>query len=159
MTVPASEQRAGRGHWRLTGVVAAAVSLIMGIIVLVLSQGIEEPQIASFSPRWWPEALGSLLIVLSLLIAAETWLRPPGSGEEQESSTRRGAARIALIFLLIAVYGVLWYFIDFRVSTFLLFTGLVAINGGRGWKAFLLFPAITTAVLYLFFDLLLKVPL
>jgi hypothetical protein len=97
-------------------------------------------------------------MALGLMVGVQSWIRL-GSAEDKESATRHGAARIALILASIAAYGVLWYFIDFRVTTFLLFAGLVAIGGGRGWKAFLLFPAIATAVLYVFFGLLLKVPL
>jgi len=75
------------------------------------------------------------------------------------SATRQGAWRLATMLASIAGYGVLWYFVDFRVSTAILFVALTWLGGGRGWKALILFPIGVTAILYLLFGVLLRVPL
>ena len=117
--------------------------------------------LTQFSPRWWPETLAVLLLVLSAVLAAGTLLRPGAAVEEDapEAATRQGTWRLTAMLASIAGYGVLWYFVDFRVSTAVLFVALTWLGGGRGWKALILFPIAVTAILYLLFGVLLRVPL
>ncbi|GAA3739381.1 hypothetical protein HDA32_002787 [Spinactinospora alkalitolerans] len=148
-----------RPRSRLRELVPALAGLALGLAVLVLTAQIPEGAgLTGFSPRWWPEGLALLLIVLSVVHAALSWARP-GAGEAPSEATRTGALRLVSLVLTILGYGVLWYFIDFRVSTVVLFAALTYLTGGRGWKALLVFPVVTTGVLYLLFGVLLRVPL
>lgn len=157
-TTPVVQEAPTIGRRRL--LIGPAVSLALGLAVLLLAQGIEEPAIATgFSPRWWPEVIGALICVLSLGVAIKAVVRPDAKGEEETEPTRLGMVRVVLILVSVLVYGVLWYFLDFRIATLALVAAIVAILGGRGWKALILFPVIVTAVLYVVFGLLLRVPL
>jgi hypothetical protein len=63
------------------------------------------------------------------------------------------------VIALIVGYGAAWYQLHFLVVTVPLIAGLVFITGGRGVRALLVFPVLTTALLYGIFGLLLRVPL
>jgi hypothetical protein len=155
-SAPTTPAGTGSRLRRLAGPVAA---LAVGLAVLALAQTIVEPSIAtSFSPRWWPQILGALICLLAIGLAIKE-VAAPSASDELETPTRQGGIRIALVVASILGYGVLWYFIDFRVATLVLVAAIVAIIGGRGWKSLILFPIIVTAVLYVIFVLLLRVPL
>ncbi|RLP77249.1 tripartite tricarboxylate transporter TctB family protein [Mycetocola tolaasinivorans] len=142
---------------RLLGPVAGIVA---GLALLALTLTVKEPLIPTgMSPRWWPQMLGLLLTLLSLGVAVKEFIAPSAADPDLQPPTRTGIIRVAAFLAIIAVYGVLWYFIAFPVATFALFAAMVWVLGERGWKALLLFPAITTGVLYVLFGLLLKVPL
>jgi len=136
----------------------AGAAVAVGALVLA-AQVPEKTGLTSFSPRWWPEALAYVLLGLSVLHAALALLRPRATAELPDPASRTGALRLTAMLLAVLGYGVLWYFVDFRVSTPVLLAALVHLGGGRGWKALLVFPAVVTAVLYLLFGVLLKVPL
>lgn len=163
MTVPVDTARdtvAGGGESRLHRLIGPAAGILFGLVVIALAQSIQEPAIdTSFSPRWWPETLGGVVILLSVGVAIKEILAPGPADEEIEPRTREGVIRVVAVLAAIAAYGVLWYFTIFPVATFALFVALVFILGARGWKALVLFPVICTAVLYGLFGLLLKVPL
>jgi hypothetical protein len=163
MTVPAEVARdtvRGGGESRLHRLIGPAAGVLFGLVVIVLAQSIQEPAIdTSFSPRWWPEILGGVIIALSLGVAIKEIAAPGPADEEIEPRTREGVIRVLAVLGAIAAYGVLWYFTIFPVATVILFVALVFILGARGWKALLLFPVVCTAVLYGLFGLLLKVPL
>ncbi|GAA3991246.1 tripartite tricarboxylate transporter TctB family protein [Thermobifida alba] len=136
----------------------AGAAVAVGALALA-TQVPEKTGLTSFSPRWWPEALAYLLLGLSVLHAALALLRPRSAEELPDAANRAGVLRLTAMLLSILGYGVLWYFVDFRVSTAVLLVALVYLGGGRGWKALLVFPAVVTAVLYLLFGVLLRVPI
>ncbi|MEV8253222.1 tripartite tricarboxylate transporter TctB family protein [Rhodoglobus sp. NPDC076762] len=166
MTAPSiSEQAPAAGGddfrlRRLVGPLAGpALGLVFGLVVIALSQSIVEPNITtSFSPRWWPQSLGALIVLLSAAVLLKDIVRP-GDPDDMESATRIGFGRVAAVFGAIAAYAVVWYFVAFPVATSLLFAALIFVLGGRGWKAIIVFPLVCTGVLYTLFGLLLKVPL
>ena len=154
-----SAARPGRGLRELLPALAAAAFAVVAFALA--SQVPEVARLTQFSPRWWPELLAVLVLVLSVCLAVGALLRPTTTVEEDvpEEATREGTWRLTAMLASIVGYGVLWYFIDFRVSTTLLFIALTWLGGGRGWKALLLFPIVVTAILYLLFGVLLRVPL
>ncbi|GAB3212593.1 tripartite tricarboxylate transporter TctB family protein [Marinactinospora thermotolerans] len=154
-----SAQEAARTSSRWRELVPALAGVALGVTTLALSTQIPDGAASvRFSPRWWPDALAFLLIGLGVVHAVLSWVTG-GTDEAPEPATRAGAIRLVAILSAIVGYGVLWYFVDFRVSTTVLFVALTYIAGGRGWKALLLFPVVTTMVLYLLFGVLLRVPL
>lgn len=150
------ERHVGRAY-RLIGPVA---SLAVGAVLLLLTQNVSEPDIATgLSPRWWPGILGGIICLLSVGVAIKDQVSADKSGDELTTPTRLGIIRVAAVIAAAFGYGVLWYFLDFRVATFVLVAGLSFIIGGRGWRALLLFQFVVSLVLYALFVLLLKVPL
>lgn len=147
---------------RVRDLFPAGAGAVLAVGVFALATQIPEgARLTQFSPRWWPELLSVLLLALSIGLAVQTLRRPSAPVEDgvPESATRQGSQRLALMLAAIVGYGVLWYFVDFRVSTAILFVALTWLGGGRGWKALILFPVLATAVLYVLFGVLLRVPL
>ncbi|MFD6952084.1 hypothetical protein A6A08_02655 [Nocardiopsis sp. TSRI0078] len=157
---PPAEEAARPGS-RTRELVPAAAGAVLGLGAFALALQIPEgARLTQFSPRWWPEVLSLALVGLGLAHGAVSLLRPRGAEEEApEPSTRSGALRLLSMLAAVAGYGVLWYFVDFRVSTAILVAALAFLGGGRGWKALIAFPVVVTAVLYLLFGVLLRVPL
>lgn len=157
-----SEAQDGRPRRKLRDLAPAGAGALLAVSVFALAAQIPEgAQLTQFSPRWWPELLSFALLALSACLAVQAFRRPSGAAEEAapEPATREGTRRLVLMLAAVAGYGVLWYFIDFRVSTTVLFIALTWFGGGRGWKALILFPVLATGVLYLLFGVLLRVPL
>ncbi|MBB6121830.1 tripartite tricarboxylate transporter TctB family protein [Nocardiopsis algeriensis] len=142
---------------------AAGAALAVGAFVLTLGIPVREG-LTQIGPRWWPEVLSGALLLLAVLLVAGTLRKRSAKAVAADTdipdpATREGAWRLVAMLGSILGYGVLWYFVDFRVSTALLFAALTWIGGGRGWKALLLFPVVVTTVLHLLFGVLLRVPL
>lgn len=154
-------EEAARPAPRIRELVPAAAGVALGLATFVLALQIPEgTRLTQFSPRWWPQVLSLLLVGLSLAHGTVSLLRPRQADEDApDPSTRQGSLRLIAMVATIVGYGVLWYFVDFRVSTAILVAALAYLGGGRGWKALLAFPVVVTAVLYLLFGVLLRVPL
>ena len=124
----------------------AALGLVflgVGVAVLLLARAIDAPaRETAVSSRIWPVVLGIGIVALSLVQVVAALLGRSAS-ETVEPPTPR---------------GVLWYYVHFLASGFLLVAALTWVAGGRGLKDLVLFPAAVTVVLYGLFALLLKVP-
>lgn len=143
---------------RTSELVIAAAVLALGVLVVVQAAQIHTAVNAQIlGPRWWPTVLGYALIAGAAVLTLQAFLRVAPS--EESSITRNGLMTLLGLGALIVAYGIAWQFIDFIVVTPVLLAGMVAIAGGRGLKALVLFPVITTAVLYGIFGALLRVPL
>jgi putative tricarboxylic transport membrane protein len=135
------------------------VFLVIGVVVLVLARAIELPQRSTaVSPRIWPEALAIGLIGLSALQVVVAFVSTPDA-DDLEPTTRRGVLRVVGFVGCVLAFGLLWYYVHFLLSGFVLVAALTWVAGGRGVKDLVLFPAVIVAVLYALFALLLKVPL
>lgn len=138
------------------GIGAAVVSI--GVLCFVLTGQIElarEGQ--AFGPRWWPTALSIAMVVLGAVLIVQALTTRITSSEQR--ITRSGGIALAATIALIVFYGFAWQYFDFRAVTVVLLVGLTFIFGGRGIKALLVFPVVTTLVLWGIFGLLLRVPL
>lgn len=109
-------------------------------------------------PRWWPELLGTIGLVLAVALLVVSALRPV-SRDDLEGSTRSGFVRVGITIAITVVYLVVWPLVGFVVATPFFLAALTAVFGGRGWRALLLFPVLTTGFVYLLFHTLLEVPL
>jgi hypothetical protein len=137
--------------------VAAAV-LVAGIGVLLARETIAVAQgDTELGPQWWPTVLGVALVVGALALAVLGTLRP--AAPEEEPASGHGVAQLVAVLALIVAYGAAWYQLHFLVVTGPLIAGLVYVTGGRGVRALVVFPAVTTVLLYVIFGLLLRVPL
>ncbi|OZM78278.1 hypothetical protein CFP66_31860 [Pseudonocardia sp. MH-G8] len=136
---------------------AAAVVLAAGIGVLLARSTIVAAHESELGPQWWPTVLGVALIVGAVALATLGLTRP--SAPEEEPASGHGVAQLIAVLALIVGYGAAWYQLHFLVVTVPLIAGLVFVTGGRGIRALLVFPLLTTGLLYVIFGLLLQVPL
>ena len=135
------------------------VFLALGVALWILARGIELPQRpTAVSPRIWPEILAIGIVAFSVLQLVLAFVRTPARDEDEEPVTRIGLRRVVGFVLVILAFGVLWYYVHFLLSGFVLVAALTWVAGGRGVKDLVLFPGVIVAVLYGLFALLLKVP-
>ncbi|MFC5931738.1 tripartite tricarboxylate transporter TctB family protein [Cryobacterium melibiosiphilum] len=143
---------------RRSAFLAALVVASAGAGVIVLSESITVSRSeGTFGPTWWPALMGMLLIVGGAALAVAAFFHRERSGNAPLS--RHGLMQLAIVLLLIVGYGVAWLYLHFIVVTVLFLAALVFVTGARGPKALIVFPIVTTAVLYGLFGLLLRVPL
>lgn len=109
-------------------------------------------------PRWWPELLGTVGVVLAVALLVVSVVRPV-SREDLEASTRTGFVRVGITIALTVAYLVAWPLVGFLAATPVFLLALTVVFGGRGWRVLLLFPVLLTAFIYLLFNTLLEVPL
>lgn len=152
------EDVVARPNSRVYEVATGIAVIAFGIIVYFAADAIEVGRDGqSFGPRWWPTALSIAAIVIGLILVVQAALKRITS--EESPITKSGSVVLVTTLAMIAAYGLAWQYFDFRAVTVLLLAGLVAIGGGRGIRALVLFPVVTTAVLWSVFGLLLQVPL
>jgi hypothetical protein len=141
-------------------IASAAVALLAFAVLIVLARRIElRAETGGIDPRWWPQMLGAAGVLLSVVLLARSVLRAPVERDGVLEATRDGRVRTVLAVVLAALYVLAWPLVGFVVVTPVFLLAATALFGGRGWKALLLFPAALTALLYLLFHTVLKVPL
>jgi hypothetical protein len=141
-------------------IASAAVALLGFALLVVLARGIEvRAETGGIDPRWWPQMLGAAGAVLSAVLLARAVLRAPGAREGVLEATRDGRVRTVLVVALAAVYVLVWPLAGFAVVTPVFLIAATYLFGGRSRIALLAFPVGLTALLYLLFHTVLKVPL
>ncbi|MBY6414328.1 tripartite tricarboxylate transporter TctB family protein [Rhodococcus sp. BP-252] len=148
----------GRPNKRVYEASLGVAVIAVGAAVYFATDGIDVAREGqSFGPRWWPTALAVTMVVIGLILIVQAILSRVTSDEPPV--TMSGGVALTATLSLIVVYGFAWQYFDFRVVTVVLLAGLVAISGGRGLKALIVFPLVTTFILWAVFGLLLQVPL
>ncbi len=140
--------------------VTAGVVIVFGIFLLVTARSIElRNETDGIDPRWWPTVISAGIIGSGLWMLVNAVL---GVSIERsvEPSRRSGWIQVGITVGALVAVLVLWQMgVSFLVlgPAFLIVTNWA--YGLRRWTTLLLFPAIVTLILYLVFQLLLKVPL
>lgn len=153
---PRVEDRRARpavsGRARHLGV--ALVAIAIGAGMLALASSLPESTVpTAFPPQWWPAGVGAAVVALGLVLL----IRP--SEHEDDAAPPSGTARM-LGMLGCAIGGlVLWLLLGFVVAVALMSAALLLLLGARRPLAVILLPTILAGSLFLFFDVLLKVPL
>lgn len=143
-----------RGYEVSVGIAVAA----LGVTCLVLTNQLELSRDGgAFGPRWWPTALSIAIIATGVVLAIQAVISRVSSDEPR--ITRSGGITLAATVAGIVGYGIAWQYLDFRAVTVVLLIGLTFLFGGRGIKALIVFPVVTTLILWAIFGLLLRVPL
>lgn len=117
---------------------------------------VEQPGIG---PRTWPLLIGggAMLLSLTLLVRAAMGSR---ALRDSEKATRFGLVRVATTVGLTALALVAWKSsVHYALWMPSLIVSLLLVYGARGWKGVVLVPVVVMMIVYLLFDLLLKVPL
>ncbi|MFV0452553.1 MAG: tripartite tricarboxylate transporter TctB family protein [Propioniciclava sp.] len=140
--------------------VTAAVVLVFGAAMLVGARSIAvRTETGGIDPRWWPTATAVGILISGCAMAFNALTGRRGT-RDVEPAQPSGWPQMILTVVGLAIVLALW---EIGVSFLLLGPlYLVALNwvyGLRTWKSLLLFPATVAVLLYLVFQLLLKVPL
>ncbi|MGW0160851.1 tripartite tricarboxylate transporter TctB family protein [Mycobacterium sp. NPDC003323] len=143
-----------RGYEVAVGGAVAA----LGVACLVLTNQLELSRDGgAFGPRWWPTALSIAIIATGVVLVIQAVISRVSSDEPR--ITRSGGITLAATVASIIGYGIAWQYLDFRAVTVVLLIGLTFLFGGRSIKALIVFPLVTTLILWAIFGLLLRVPL
>lgn len=157
-TVPGAVDSASPS--KVLEVLCAAVAVVVCGLLILGARAIEvRRETGGIDPRWWPELLGIFGLALAIILLLLVIIRPPFDRTDLERATRSGWARLIAAIGLSVVFVVAWSFVGFLVPAAIFLVAATFLFGGRGWRTLLLFPAATTAFIYVLFHLLLKVPL
>lgn len=153
-------------------ILVAVVALVFMAVVLVLARDIElrrEVTPGQIGARFWPTLLAGTGLVAAAWRLVIVLLRPADERPDLEQVQRAGPVRLLVTLVLAIVFVAVWNLREvellgyelraFPYACAALLAALVWLYGGRGWKVLLLFPAVTTAVVYLLFGTLLRIPL
>ena len=156
---PASEALVTDRAHRLRELVPAAATIGLGILVLVLAQGIRSGVRVELGPPFWPTMLAWSLIVFGVLQVVVNMLRGVSRASLPDPLSGWGIGRMLLTAVILVGYLLLWNVLQFWLITFATCVAMTALYGGRGWRPLIVFPAIVTAVLHFLFVVALRVNL
>lgn len=142
---------------RTTALTVTALSIVALIASRNIDVRVDAPGVG---PRWWPTMLSSLSLVLSAMLSVITFTRIPDERDGIESASRAGWRRFGITIGIVALFVVAWTTTgNFLVPCLLMLAALLFSYGTRSWKPLVLFPVVSTAVVYLLFHSLLQIPL
>lgn len=156
---PASEALVTDRAHRLRELVPAAATIGLGVLVLVLAQGIRSGVRVELGPPFWPTMLAWSLIVFGVLQVVVNLLRGVSRSSLPDPLSGWGIGRMLLTAVILVGYLLLWNVLQFWLITFATCVALTALYGGRGWRPLIVFPAIVTALLHFLFVVALRVNL
>ena len=135
--------------------------ILISAVALIGSRQIEvRVQAPGVGPRWWPSILAGIAVVLSITLTIIGFVRLPAERDGIESASRPGWVRFGTTIVITTLFIVAWWTTgNFVVPCVLMLAALLFSYGSRSWRALLLFPVLTTALVYVLFHLLLQVPL
>lgn len=140
--------------------VVAAIAIAVVGAVLLLSQGISsDVDAGGLAPVWWPTVLGVIGLVLAVGMLVVALVRPLKEREDVVAATPEGWRQTGLAALASVAFVVAWDQVGFVVPALVFLVALCLIFGARSLKVLVLFPAGITALIYVLFDVLLRVPL
>lgn len=150
----------------------AGAGMVFMAVVLVLARDIElrrEVTPGQIGARFWPTMLAGTGLVVAAWRLLIVLLRPADARPDLERVQRKGPVRLLLTLALAIAFVAVWNLREVELAGYelrafpyacaALLAALAWLYGGRGWKALLLFPVVTTAVAYLLFGVLLRIPL
>lgn len=153
-------------------ITAAVVAVGFTAVMLYLSLNITlraEARPGQMDARFWPTILATVGVVLALWRLGIALLRPADERDELEAIQQGGYTRLLTTLALTLGYVAVWNLgsislLGYRIQLFpfitaLLFGILVWVYGGRKWTAVILYPAAMTALIYVLFGTLLRIPL
>lgn len=153
-------------------VLVAVGALVLMAVLLVLASRIElrrEAGPGQIDARFWPTAIAWTGLAVAAWRLVVTLTSQPDEREGLERVQQGGPLRLLLtvgatvafvaVWSLDSVVAAGYQFEVFPFAAVLLLAGLTWVYGGRGWRALVLFPVAATALIYVLFHLLLRIPL
>jgi len=157
---------------RTMEVLLAVGALVLMGVLLVLASQIElrrEAAPGQIDARFWPTVLGWTGVVIAAWRLVVTLTSSPDEREDLEQVQEGGPVRLLLTLAAAVAFVAVWNLRSvvamgyelkvFPYAAVVLLVGLTWVYGGRGWKALVLFPVATTALIYVLFHTLLRIPL
>lgn len=134
---------------------------MVSIVALIATRNIDvRVDAPGVGPRWWPTVLSGVSLVLSIALSVISFTRAPDDRDGIESTSRTGWRRFGITVVIIVLFLVAWTVTgNFLIPCVLMLAALLFSYGSRTWKPLVLFPVLTTAVVYLLFHSLLQIPL
>ncbi|GAB3707127.1 tripartite tricarboxylate transporter TctB family protein [Mariniluteicoccus flavus] len=138
----------------------AAVVLLFGAAMFAGARSIVvRNETGGIDPRWWPSAIAIGILASGAWMMFNAVTRRRGE-RDVDPVGASGLIQMVVTAVMTAVILVLWQVgLSFLVLAPAYLIVLNWMYGLRTWKSLLLFPAAITLILYLVFQLLLKVPL
>ena len=140
--------------------------LITGFVLLVLSGYVIEeswqmPQSATFGPGvgFLPLWLGVLLAVLAVILIVTAWRRSGDPQERPPFPGKKALLSVGMVLAGLAAYILLMQWLGFIVNTIFLVVFLLKGVERERWPMALLIAGLTTAALYIIFQVLLGITL
>lgn len=141
---------------------AVAFVLVAGsCAALIGARNIEVAnETGGYDPRWWPTIIAVIALLLSLMLGIVAFFRPPFTRDEVDSISDGGWTRLGATAVVTVIFVFGWHLSGNFVVPCAFFLGaLIWSYGGKGVKTVLVFPVVTTAMIYVLFHTILKVPL
>jgi hypothetical protein len=124
-------------------IVSAAVLIAIGAVMYYLSLGIRgNPNVSTFSPRFFPQLAAIGLVVCGLGVLANGLMAPR---RELPFLFNRGNLLVAALFCL---YFFTFELIDFRVSAWALIISCMWVLGARSWVQLAVTPVATALIIF-----------
>ncbi|MPV87590.1 hypothetical protein GB882_02835 [Georgenia ruanii] len=137
----------------------AVLAVVLAAVVLVLSRGIESKVDAGgLAPSWWPTVVSGAALAISVALLVLALVRRPPAREDLQSGTREGWFRVLVSSALTVLFLAAWGLVGFVVACPIYLAALLATYGLRS-RGLVIFPVAVTALIYVLFDLILRVPL
>lgn len=141
-------------------IVTAVVIAALTAAIYVLAHGIEvRSEVPGVGPRSWPQGLGIAGLGFSIILFLTSVFGHTADRSDLDRATRTGWRRLLLTVAVTVAFIVLWPLVGFIFVAPLLISAVTAIAGGRTIQALAVYPILTTAMIYVLFNVLLKVPL
>ncbi|SNU00532.1 Tripartite tricarboxylate transporter TctB family protein [Ruaniaceae bacterium KH17] len=129
----------------------------------------QEAGAGQIDARFWPELLGILGIAVSLVLLVIAISREPSSRADVEPQQPGGLTRLLITCLITALFIVLWSvgsiaMFGYRIKLFPILAALfvfilMLLYGHRKPKSLIIYPLSISALIYVLFGILLRVPL
>ena len=144
-------------------IVFGTTSILFALLFFVLAGSFPEPRAQDVGMAFYPRILVGLIIVLSLIIIFQAFKKQrPGEDEEQVpffDTSDNGLRRVIIMIVLTVIYQQTINLGGFLIVTpIYLIILMLVFRASSPWKIVLI-SSLTTFVIYLSFQILLKIPL
>jgi len=127
-------------------IASAAILIAIGAVMFYLSLDIRvNPNISTFSPRFFPQLASIGIIVCGLGVLAQAFLA------ERRPLPFLFNRNNLLVTALFCIYFFTFEWVDFRVSAWALILSCMWVLGARSWVQLLVTPAVTALVIFWLF--------
>lgn len=150
----------------------AVVALLFSAGYLYLSTQIvlrREAPPGQIDARFWPLVLGTTAVAIAVLLLVVAIARPAPTHEDIDRIQPGGVVRVLITGVLTVAFVAVWsassavlfgYRVElFPVATALYLFALMFVYGQRRWVGLVVYPVALTALIYVLFGMLLRIPL
>jgi len=150
----------------------AAIALLCSATYLFLGTQIvlrKEAAPGQIDARFWPIVLGTTAVAIALILLVIALSRPASSRDDIDRIQPGGVARVIVTGALTVAFVFSWSFSTmvlfgyrfeiFPIATAIYLFLLMLVYGHRRWVGLIVYPVAVTALIYVLFGMLLRIPL